>query len=157
MGHSSPGRPPVGRKYEVRLGDRLADAVADYAETRWPANKHAAGIARRDLIAQAIYAYQTENKIMSVINIAVLDQPTSAAGIEWGLALDDAPAIATPEVEAFLREHGAWDNSGTDTYVLVVPDELWDTELTKVNVPFMEVEVPAVQSAALTDTINAYQ
>ncbi|MEU7631764.1 hypothetical protein AB0C34_17500 [Nocardia sp. NPDC049220] len=151
MGYLKAGRPVVGRKYEVRLEEVVAKAVSDYAETRWPGNKHGAGMARRELITHAIYAHQEANNIMSLLDIVILDTSTDAAGMEWGLALEHAPGIDTDEVQQFLIEQGAGD---ADLYALVVPDELWDNELN--GRPYIKIQVPQLQAAALKVAIGEY-
>ncbi|MEV0766397.1 hypothetical protein [Nocardia sp. NPDC050435] len=90
---------------------------------------------------------------MSTLSVVVLDTTTTADGMEWGPAAEYAPAIETDAVEQFLRENGAWDNAGTDTYALVVPNDLWDHALN--SAPCFEIEVPEVQAQALTAAIEA--
>lgn len=88
---------------------------------------------------------------MSTVNVVVLDTPTAAKGVEWGLAVSDAPSLETDRVQQFLREHGACDNA--DTYALVVPDDLWSIELN--GLPYLEVEIDAAEFAALLATIES--
>lgn len=152
MRQSKAGRPNTGGKYDVRLSPAIAAAVADYAEARWPGNKHAGAYARRELIADAIYAYQEANRIMSIVNIVILNTTTKATGLEWGPALDHVPAIDTRQARRFLAKHDAWENAHTDIYALIVPEELWDTDLN--GLPYLEIEVPQAQAQALIDELT---
>jgi hypothetical protein len=79
------------------------------------------------------------------LTLVVMDQATEARGLEWGHALEHAPAILDdPTVEPWLREHDAWDNEGSDIYVLVV---LYNEEMYPlINRPTLVVDVPRVQA-----------
>ncbi|RBO87046.1 hypothetical protein [Nocardia puris] len=81
------------------------------------------------------------------ITIVVLNTTTDAPGVEYGLAVEGIPALESPEVVSFLDEHGAWDNADTDTYAIVVPEELWSAELN--GLPYLEIDAPDDQVAWL--------
>jgi len=89
---------------------------------------------------------------MTTVNIVILDTPTAVRGIEWGLAIGEAPDIDTDPVCAWLAEHGAWDTPGSDIYPLVVLEEDWDSAAFA-GCPYYELEIPAVQADALDAAI----
>jgi hypothetical protein len=73
----------------------------------------------------------------------VLDAPTSAPGLEWGLATDYVPHINVKAVHQWLDQNGAWDNIGTDLYALVTPNE--DVEADLLRHPHLAMQVPRTQ------------
>ncbi|WP_068059213.1 hypothetical protein [Nocardia xishanensis] len=106
-----------------------------------------------DAIEPAEFWAIVERHQLATVNIVILDTTTEAPGVEYGLAVGDAPALDTDQVRAFLDQHGAWNNADTDIYALVVPEDLWNAEL--YGRPYLEVGVPAQQLAALNDAATA--
>jgi hypothetical protein len=88
---------------------------------------------------------------MTAVNVVILDTPTTAQGIEWGLAIGEAPSLDTEQAREFLAEHCRAD--ATDAYALVVPDELWSIELN--GLPYLEADVDAAEFAALLAAIKS--
>lgn len=87
-----------------------------------------------------------KEQTMSPVNIVILANPTDAAGLEYPLGVEVAPALDTNGVRSFLESH-------TGSHALVVPSELWDPQLSPL--PRWQVDIPVDQVAALTEAITA--
>lgn len=139
-------RTPRGHKAEIRLGE-LEPHIRAHAERHWPDNQHQMARALRDLITLGLSHAQTKDGTVKTAYLSAMKYTSDATGIEWGLALAEAPALES-NAETIHWVDSVYEDGDPDSWVLVSIDESpVDSDDTR------KIEIPAHEWDALAREI----